>query len=292
MDEKGYTITPIALLLMVPVIILAVAFGDVVNEVNQFSTVTIGSDVTGGTVSSIYNTIEYGAGDSGRCATFQMTKLVIDQQSFITNSKDRVKGVVAEQLNAYVTDSCSKLSRETGRTIYINNKLIPVNSTNLTPIEVFDGSDITVTQVDAYGKGDPYGFFVIVKAGVPIKVEQEGQVYEGNLPEIRGYTDIIRMEDPYIWIKSNFRTRNAIYPYSEYEVTTTGLTDFHFDDKVVRSESQIENLGKCLNGTGNLENIEGMSQYFPNPSGLNFFERLRENIWDIVTRLALLLEIL
>ncbi len=37
MDEKGYTITPVALLLMIPVIILAVAFGDVVDEVNQFS---------------------------------------------------------------------------------------------------------------------------------------------------------------------------------------------------------------------------------------------------------------
>ena len=54
MDEKGYTITPVALLLMIPVIILAVAFGDVVDEVNQFSTITIGSDVTEGTVSAVY----------------------------------------------------------------------------------------------------------------------------------------------------------------------------------------------------------------------------------------------
>lgn len=47
MDDKGYTITPMAFLLIIPVIIFAVAFGDIVNEINQFSTITIGSDVTG-----------------------------------------------------------------------------------------------------------------------------------------------------------------------------------------------------------------------------------------------------
>jgi hypothetical protein len=81
MDEKGYTITPIALLLMVPVIIFAVAFGDVINEVNQFSTVTVGSDVTGGTVSSIYTSIKYAAGDSGRWAAYNVTRTVIDRKT-------------------------------------------------------------------------------------------------------------------------------------------------------------------------------------------------------------------
>lgn len=275
MDEKGYTITPIALLLMIPVIIFAVAFGDVINEVNQFSTVTVGSDVTGGTVSSIYTSIKYAAGDSGRWAAYNVTRTVIDRQNFLTNSKNHVREVVADQLNAHVIDSCSKLSRETGRNISINDVQIPVNTTNLTFDDVFDEDDIMVTQVDAYGNGDPYGFYVVVKAGVPIKVEQEGQVYEGTLPEIRGYAPIIGMEDPYIWIKSSFRTRNAIYPYDYYEETYMGAPNYHFDDVVDVDAVEMEHLGECLNGTGNPENLAGMPQYFPNPLGLNFFERLQ-----------------
>lgn len=275
MDEKGYTITPVALLLMIPVIILAVAFGDVVDEVNQFSTITIGSDVTGGTVSSVYTYIKYGAGDSGRWGAYNVTRAVIDRQNFLPDSKLYVREVVAGQLSEHVIDSCSKLSRETGRNISINNKQIPVNTSNFTMDNIFTASDIEVSQVDAYGKGDPYGFYVVVKAGVPIKVEQEGQVYEGTLPEIRGYAPIVGMEDPYIWIKSSFRIRNAIYPYTQYEKSYGGTEIFHFDDRVDIDNVKIENLGECLNGTGNPENIQGMPQYFPNQYGLNFFERLQ-----------------
>ncbi len=274
MDENGYTITPIALLLMVPVLILAVAFGDVVNEVNQFSTLTIGSDVTGGTVSAIYTSLQYAAGDSGRFAAYKSTRKVIDGQHFLSNSKDYVKQLVAHELNAHVLDSCSKISRETGRKIYINNKEIPTNPNNQTEYEIFTANDITVTHVDANGNGDPYGFYVVVKRGVPVKVEQEGQVYKGTLPEIRGYASITGMEDPYIWIKTNFRIRNAIYPYKHYEKTYSGSPEFHFADVVNTEHTQIEHLGECLNGTGNAEGIEAMPQYFPNPDGLNFFERL------------------
>jgi len=275
MDEKGYTITPVSLLLMIPLIILAVAFGDVVDEVNQFSTITIGSDVTEGTVSAVYTYIKYGAADSGRWGAYNVTRTVIDRQHFLTDSKLHVREVVAGQLSEHVVDSCSKLSRETGRNISINNKQIPINTTNFTMDNIFTASDIEVSQVDAYGKGDPYGFYVVVKAGVPIKVEQEGQVYEGTLPEIRGYAPIIGMEDPYIWIQSSFRTRNAIYPYSQYEKAYDGSLIFHFDDRVDINRVKIENLGDCLNGTGNPEKIPGMPQYFPNPNGLNFFERLQ-----------------
>lgn len=274
MDEKGYTITPIVLLLFIPIIIFAVAFGDIVNEINQYSTVTIGSDVTSGTVSSIYWAIEDGAGDAGRYAAYNLSRKVIDDQAFIPDSKDEAKEVVANQLNAHVVDACSKLSGETGRDIYINGVLIPTNLTNTTIPATFDSSDVEVTQVDAYGNGDPFGFYVVVKAGVPIKVVQEGQVYEGTLPEIRGYSPINGIEDPYIWLKSSFRTRDVIYEYPYYETDYYG-PNYHFDDNVSLSEVKVQYLWDCLNGTDNAQNISALPQYFPDPNGLNFFERLQ-----------------
>lgn len=274
MDEKGYTITPMAFLLLIPIVIFAVAFGDIVNEINQYSTVTIGSDVTGGTVSSIYWAIEDGAGDAGQYAAYNVTRKVIDDQAFLSNSKAEVRRVVTQQLNLHVVDSCSKLSKETGRDIYINGVLIPTNTTNTTIPDTFNESDVEVTQVDAYGNGDPYGFYVVVKSGVPIKVVQEDQVYEGTLPEIRGYASIEKMEDPYIWINTHFRQRNVIYAYPYYEVDYYGR-NYHFDESVSISQVKIQYLWDCLNGTGNDQNISALPQYFPDPYGLNFFERLQ-----------------
>lgn len=275
MDEKGYTITPIAFLLIIPVIIFAVAFGEIVSEINQFSTITIGSDVTGGTVGAVYTSVKYGAGDAGRWAAYNVTRLTIDQQAFLTDSKLETRKVVTKQLNAHVIDACRKLSNETGRDIYINNVLIPANSTNTTFNPTFNESDVNITQVDANGNADPFGFYVVVKAGVPIKVVQKDQVYEGTLPEIRGYAPIVGMEDPYVWIKSSFRNRNAIYPYQESEELWDGSINYHLDDTFSVDSVTIENLGLCLNGTGNPENISGMPQYFLNQRGLNFFERLQ-----------------
>lgn len=276
MDEKGYTITPLAFLLLIPVIIFAVAFGDIVNEINQYSTITIGSDVTGGTVSSIYSSISTGAGDAGRYAAYMATRETIDRQNFLPDSKDTVRRIATDQLNAHVIDACRKLSNETGRDIYINNVLIPANSTNQTFNATFTTDDITVEQVDGYDNADPYGFYVVVRAGVPIKVVQNGQVFEGTLPEIRGYAPIQGLEDPYIWIKSKFRTRSALYQYPYYEEKNyLGKVDYHFADTVVIDDLSIQNLQYCLNGTDNPENYTPMSYYFPNTNGLNFFERLQ-----------------
>lgn len=272
MDENGYTITPLVFLLLIPVIIFAVAFGDIVNEINQYSTITIGSDVTGGTVSSIYAAIKNGAGDSGRYAAYSASRKVIDNQVFLPDSKDYTKKVVTQQLNAHVIVACSKLSKETGRQIYVNNVLIPTDLTNTTFNNTFTEDDINITQVDPYGKGDPFGFYVVVKGGVPIKVVQEGQVYEGTLPEIRGYSTILGIEDPYIWLESSFRSRDIIYEYPKYEKNYLGNVDYHFADNV--SGVEIQYLWYCLNGTDNPQNQSLLPYYFPDQSGLNFFERL------------------
>ncbi len=85
------------------------------------------------------------------------------------------------------------------------------------------------------------------------------------------------MEDPYIWIQSSFRTRNAIYPYSQYEKAYDGSLIFHFDDRVDINRVKIENLGDCLNGTGNPEKISVCLNISQNPNGLNFFERHRKS---------------
>ncbi len=46
MEDKGYAFTPLAFLLFIPVIIIAVSFSGIVNEVNTLSAIVIGGDVT------------------------------------------------------------------------------------------------------------------------------------------------------------------------------------------------------------------------------------------------------
>jgi hypothetical protein len=42
MDEKGYVFTPATLLLLIPVIIVAIAYSGILNELNMASNVVIG----------------------------------------------------------------------------------------------------------------------------------------------------------------------------------------------------------------------------------------------------------
>ena len=273
MDEKGYTITPMVFLLLIPVIIFAVAFGDIVNEINQYSTLTIGSDVTSGTVSAIYSSLESGASSSARYAACNVSRKVIDKQDFITDSKDYVRSIAVDELNDHVIDTCVKLSNATGRKIYINNVEINISDPNVNYTSTFTDEDIEVTQVDPYGNGDPFGLYVVIKAGVPIKVEQNDQVYEGTLPEIRGYSTLTGIEDPYIWINTNYRDKDIIYEYPHYQ-ENLGVVDYNFDYTVSKSDVKIQYLWDCLNGTDNEQNLSALPQYFPDPNGLSFFERL------------------
>ena len=46
MDDKGFAFTPLTFLLLVPVMILAISYNGIINEVNTISAIAVGGDVT------------------------------------------------------------------------------------------------------------------------------------------------------------------------------------------------------------------------------------------------------
>jgi len=162
-DEKGYAFTPLVFLLFIPVMIIAVSFNAVVQEANMIAAISIGGDVTHTAVINIVSAVEKVASDAGRKAAYNATRKVIDENRFFgsNQSKTYIINNILPILNNYVITVCRQIEKQTGREIFINNISI-TNHTNAT----FTDRDITITQTE------PFGFFVNVRGGIPIRVVQ------------------------------------------------------------------------------------------------------------------------
>jgi len=268
MDEKGFAFTPLAFLLMIPVIIVAVAFTGIVNDLNSISQIAIGGDVTYTIANNVYTSIGKGAQDSGRTAAYNASRYVIDNEAMrLTNpfhpsgtSKNYVTGIIVSGINSNVVATCLKLESETGRQIYVNNILI--DSYNATPIT---SSDITIYQTE------PFSYNVNVTKGINITVAQKGQNATVKTPiTISVNIPLEGIEDPYIWVKTKDRRSDVIYQYPYYSYSNQA--EYHFADTV--SSTQLQHLFDCLNGTNNPTGIGPRPYYFPDPNGLTFFDRL------------------
>lgn len=261
MDDKGYAFTPLALLLFVPVIIIAMSYGNIVNELNDLSAIVIGGDVTYSTGNNIYVAMQKGAADAGRNGAYNATRTVIDHETFLTDSRSYIETNVLNNMNDYVIQACQKLESQTGRQIYINN----ISVTNTTP-QVFNQGDVYITQED------PFGFYVNIKGGIPIRVEQSNQQkFEGYTPVIKVYISIEGLEDPYIWLNTKNRISTVIYKYPYY---TSFDTNYHFHEGLYPDGKSLKYIWDCMNGTGNPSGIYPRPYYFVDPHGLSFFDRL------------------
>lgn len=267
MDEKGFAFTPLSFLLIIPVIVIAIAYGNIVNEANLIGSLIIGGDVTYTAATSIFTSIEKGAGDAGRNTAYNATRKVIDDTKFIAGgtSKTYITNNVINALNIHIVNTTLEVERQTGRQIYINN--IPINS--------YSDKPFTTSNVNIY-QTDPFGFYVNVQGGIPVKIEQQDkdQVYEVKTPNMTTYVSIQGLEDPYIWIYSKFRISSVIYKYPYYTYSPTYGAEYHFDTNVDIQQRRLHYLWECLNGTDNPNNITPRSYYFPDTSGLSFFDRL------------------
>lgn len=270
MDEKGYAFTPLVFLLFIPIMILAVSFGNIVGEINDISTIALGGDVTHDTAVNIYSSIEKGASDAGRNGAYNATRKVIDDKAFLSNSTSYIQQIIVRNLNDHVIMTCKNLENQTGREIYINN--IPI--TNYTR-STFSASDITISQED------PFGFYVDIKPGVPIKVIQRDQVYEGKTPKMRVYVSIEGLEDSYCWLNSAERRSNVFYKYPYQTYTPVFGLEYHFTDVV--EANKLHYLWECLNGTDNPSGIFPRPYYFQDIHGLSFFDRLENKTNNTVT---------
>ena len=274
MDDRGYTFTPLALLLIIPVIIMAISYGQIGNELNTLSSIVMGGDTTYSTAVNVYTAIETGAADAGRYSAYNASRKVIDDKAFFSkdpnsDSKAYMTTEIQKTLNGYVITTCKNLQTQTGRQIFINGTLV-TNSTN----DVISSDSISIIQED------PFGFYVKVKGGIPIKVVQKDQSYEGSTPDVSVYISIEGLEDPYIWLNTNYNETDLIYSYPHYTSVNiangTIYSDYHFDDiKPDDShDNKIHYLYECLDGDVNATGITPRSYYFPDQNGLTFFDRL------------------
>jgi hypothetical protein len=276
MDDKGFAFTPLTFLLLVPVMILAISYNGIINEVNTISAIAVGGDVTITIANNIITVIDEDTGDAGRNSALNAVETVINNTNLLAgnqpffgqtagnNSTTYIMNSVVSMLNNNLTNTCIVLENQTGRTIYVNNVLINNSTTNLT---ILNSSNLNISQ------NDPYGFTITVSS-VPITVVQNGQNVTINTPVESAYVSIIGLEDPYVWVNTKERNSSVIYAYPFYTNTyNTGIADYHFADG--QSAGNLTNLWTCLYGSS--ASSYSNPYYFPDPHGLSFFDRL-ENI--------------
>lgn len=282
MDDKGYVFTPTTLLLIIPIIIVAIAYSGILNELNMASSLSIGGDVTATTALNVISSMEKGTSDAGRSAAFNATRKVIDDRKFFSNtylnptygdtaSEEYIKNRVLFTMNSYVIQACKDLESETGREIYLNGESVTNSTTQL-----IDYDDISITQEN------PYGFYINIRGGIPIRVTQKDQSYVGVTPPIKVPVSVQGLEDPYIWLNTEYLTSNLIFSYPEYQGGEVITSDkYRFDYTVINTNpKKLEFLWSCLNGTNNPSGIGQRPYYFPDPHGLSYFDRLENRTND------------
>lgn len=253
---------------MIPILLIAISFSGIVNEINTISQLAIGGDVTYTAANNIIISIEKGSKDSGRRAAYLATRHVIDQEAILPKvpnpffstgaSQTFMKTIIIDAINNNTVYTCKKIQMETGRQIYINNVLVDDYTD-----KPFNISQITIDQTD------PYSFNIKMTQGFNVTVLQKGQNATIRTPPISTAVSLEGLEDPYIWVYSKDRESNVIYKYPYYTPT---YSEYHFDDHVY--PIKLENLATCLNGTDNPSGIAPRPYYFPDTNGLSFFDRL------------------
>ena len=275
MDDKGFAFTPLTFLLLVPVMILAISYNGIINDVNAISAIAIGGDVTITVANNIISVIDEDTGDAGRNSALNAVQTVINNTSIKSGnqpffpqtgsntSTNNITSSTAGMISGNITNTCIALENQTGRTIYVNN--IPVdNSTSSSSIK--NSLNLTISQ------SDPYGFYINVNK-INITVVQNGsQNVTFNTPARNVYVSIINLEDPYIWVNTHERNSSVIYSYPYYtNGNSSGASDYHFADN--QSSGRLDYLWQCFNGP-NASLMGPSSYYFPDPHGLSFFDRL------------------
>jgi hypothetical protein len=280
MEDKGYIFTPLTFLLFIPVIIIAVSFSSIVNEVNTISSIAIGGEVTSEIASNIVEAITEDAQDAGRNAAFNATRTVIDNYTgdndpFFggpvnpSDSRTYIKTNTLNMINLNITNTCRVLENQTGRIITINGNVI--NQSGTGQVNIFNSSNIGIVQ------SDPWGFNITLTS-VAVQVNEtsstNNQSSTFSTPPINAYISIEKLEDPYIWVNSKGRNSSVIYkyPYFTSSFSFNGVTnDLHFADN--KSTGKLDYLAECLIGS-NQSDFGNLPYYFPDNYGLSFFDRL------------------
>ena len=276
MDDRGYVFSPLTLLLIVPVIILAASYGNIINEVNNLSAFVIGGDVTVTVGNNIVKSIQDTVAGSGRNGAYNATRKVIDDynlnntNSFFSPGTSKnyiINNKILPALNTNLTSTCRQLQKQTGRNITITStsgtlfSFTAANVNDSSTAQIFQSQDIKITQ------SDPFGFNVTVPS-VPVNVTQNGQSIRFSTPAQNIYISLLQLEDPYVWVNTKARTSSLIYQYPYYDPSSS---NYYFDKNA--SSERLDYLWECMDGQNSSE-LGPRPYYFPDPNGLSFFDRL------------------
>ncbi len=285
MEDKGYVFTPLTFLLFIPVIILAVSFSGIVNEVNMISSIVIGGDVTAEVANNVVEDIQEDTADAGRNSAFMATKTVINNYNLHndpffgtspgTDSRSYIESNTLTLINQNITNTCRVIEQQTGRTIIINGFTIDANGTS--SYQIFASSNMNITQ------SDPFGFNITLTS-IPVTIIQNSttnnQTFTFNTPNMNVYISITQLEDPYIWVNTYGHNSSVIYPYPYYTASSSVIggnnsSIYHMGDQV--SKGNLNYLNQTLWGA---VPSNYMPYYFPDVHGLTFFDRLENRTND------------
>jgi hypothetical protein len=287
MEDKGYVFTPLTFLLFIPVIILAVSFSGIVNEVNTLSAIVIGGDVTSTVANNVVEAIKEDTADAGRNSAFMASRNVIDSYNLDNNpffgtsagtdSRSFVKNNTLNLVNQNVTNTCRVIEQQTGRTIIINGYTIDPNGTTSVPI--FTSANMNISQ------SDPFGFNITLTQ-IPVTIIQNSttnnQSFVFQTPPMNVYVPITHLEDPYIWVNTYGHNSSVIYPdpyYTSSSILIGGNNSsiYHMGDQV--SNGTLNFLSQTMVGSS-VSDHGYMPYYFPDTHGLTFFDRLENRTND------------
>ncbi len=278
MDDKGYAFTPLAFLITIPVIILAVSYSGIIDEINTISAIAIGGDVTASIANGMITAIKDNTRDAGRNAAFKAVQSVIDHYNLQpgnypffsktgNNSTTFIINNTVSMLNVNITSTARDLEKQTGRDIYLNGIYVNPNGDN--NVSLFRATDLTIVQ------SDPWGFNITVPSVDVTVVQNSSQSYQNvtfKTPPQNVYISIDKLEDPYIWVNTKARQSSIIRIYPNQTVDG----NYHFADDV--TPGKLNYLYDCLVGAD--DTMGYRPYYFSDTHGLTFFDRLENRTPD------------
>jgi len=255
MNNKGFVFSGMAILLILPVLIMAASFADVIKIGNAGVSLNLRTDRLFQVKNDIEETVVSASISSGRYNAHQATLNLSLKFEELTQES----GLEYASLHSFYTDSevsasDSKSVIEDNIRSSINNALGEVigdYSTSDVNIIINNGNNVTDQDI-SINQTEPFTFIVEIDS-MPLYIDFGFTTYNGTLNSVTAVVPIEGLMDPYIFVKSWGRSTNRIFesPYGN------NISSFLYNDTI-----------------GGGSSVNPRPYYHNNTEGLSFFCKL------------------
>ncbi|HDH27981.1 MAG TPA: DNRLRE domain-containing protein [Euryarchaeota archaeon] len=255
MNNKAFVFSGMALLLVLPVLIMAASFTDVVKTGNMGVSLNLRADRVFQVKTDLEETVVSASISSGRYNAHQATLNL----SLTFEELTQESGLEYASLHSFYTDpevsaSDSKTVIEENIRNSINNALgevIADYSSSGVNIIINQGNNVTGPDI-SINQTEPFTFIVGIDS-MPLYIDFGFTTYNGTLNSVTAVVPIEGLMDPYIFVKTKGRSTNRIFesPYGN------NISSFLYNDTV---------------GSGS--SLNPRPYYHNNTEGLSFFCKL------------------